>query len=102
DFPAVFWLAVVPASGAVALLVIGVREPEAADGARHPRQPIAFRDIKRLTAGYWWVVGVGALMTLARFSEAFLVLRAQSVGMAFAWVPSVMVLMSLAYALVAY
>jgi MFS family permease len=102
NFREVFWIAVVPAVGSVALLIFGVREPERATGAVKAKPPVALKDIQRLSARYWWVVGVAALMTLARFSEAFLVLRAQSIGMAIAWVPLVMVVMSVVYALVSY
>ncbi len=102
DFRSVFWLAVIPAFAALALLVFGVREPDAATDSK-PRGPgIAISDIRRLSSRYWWVVAIAAVMTLARFSEAFLVLRAQHVGMAIAWIPAVMVLMSIVYALVAY
>jgi MFS family permease len=102
DFRTVFWLAAVPAFASVALLVVGVREPPAlsATGADEPR--VAFADIRRLPAAYWWIVGIAAIMTLARFSEAFLVLRAQSVGMELAWIPLIMALMSIVYAAVAY
>ena len=102
DFRTVFWLATVPAFASVTLLVVGVREPVALDAARTSKPPVAFADIRRLPASYWWVVGIAAVMTLARFSEAFLVLRAQSVGMALAWIPLVMALMSIVYAIVAY
>jgi MFS family permease len=102
NFRAVFWLAVLPAAASVALLAFGVREPERPAGAGKSTTPVTLADVKRLSARYWWVVGVAALMTLARFSEAFLILRAQSVGMAIAWVPLVMVVMSIVYALVSY
>jgi len=102
NFRTVFWFAVVPAAASVALLIFGVREPERPVDLQERPPPVSMTDIKRLSVPYWWVVGVAALMTLARFSEAFLVLRAQSVGMALAWVPLVMVVMSLVYALVSY
>jgi MFS family permease len=102
NFREVFWIAVVPAVGSVALLIFGVREPVRSKETAKAKPPLEFNDIRRLSARYWWVVGVAALMTLARFSEAFLVLRAQSIGMAIAWVPLVMVVMSVVYALVSY
>jgi MFS family permease len=101
NFRALFMLATIPAFAAVALLIFGVRDPSRWPTAS-PRKPIALADIKRLPTRYWWIVAIAAVMTLARFSEAFLVLRAQSVGMAIAWVPLVMVLMSIVYALVSY
>jgi len=101
DFRAVFWVAVVPGLMAVALLVLGVREPERADGAARSN-PITRRNLARLSKAYWWVVIIGAVFTLARFSEAFLVLRAEQSGIALALVPLVMVVMNLVYAASAY
>jgi MFS family permease len=101
DFRAVFWVAVVPAVFAVALLAIGVREP-APKAGRTPVNPIRREALGRLGAAYWAVVAVGAVFTLARFSEAFLVLRAEELGVAASFVPLVMVAMNLVYALSAY
>lgn len=101
DFRAVFWVAVVPGMLAVLLLLLGVREPGQRRTAPR-RNPIQREQLQRLGVDYWWVVGVGAVFTLARFSEAFLVLRAEQTGMALAWVPLVMVAMNLVYAASAY
>ena len=101
DFRAVFWVAVVPGLMAVALLMVGIQEPEAAhDGSRS--NPISRSNLRRLGRSYWWTVLVGAVFTLARFSEAFLVLRAQQSGVPLALVPLVMVAMNLIYAASAY
>ena len=106
DYQRVFWVAAIPAALAVALLIFGVREHARApaDGAAKAtrRNPIAREQLARLPAAYWWVVGVGAVFTLARFSEAFLVLRAQQGGLALAWIPLVLVGMNLVYAASAY
>jgi len=101
DFRAVFWVAVVPGLLAVLLLVFGVREPQRHSGERKVN-PIRRTNLKRLGSAYWWVVGIGAVFTLARFSEAFLVLRAQQGGIPVALVPLVMVAMNLVYAATAY
>ncbi|MGZ8172089.1 MULTISPECIES: MFS transporter [Methylobacter] len=101
DFRAVFWVAVIPGLMAVALLLFGVREP-AQHAAGRRSNPIRRENLKRLDRRYWWVVGVGAVFTLARFSEAFLVLRAQQGGIPIALVPLVMVAMNLVYAASAY
>lgn len=101
DFRAVFWVAVVPGMLSVFVLLIGVREPERHLGEKRTN-PIRWNNLKRLRSPYWWVVAVGAVFTLARFSEAFLVLRAQQGGMALALVPLVMVAMNVVYALSAY
>ncbi|WP_246534983.1 MFS transporter [Methylomonas paludis] len=101
DFRAVFWVAVIPGMLAVLVLLFGVKEPPAAHtGKRH--NPISRANLKRLTAGYWQVVLIGAVFTLARFSEAFLVLRAQQSGVPMALVPLVMVAMNIVYAASAY
>jgi MFS family permease len=97
----VFWVAVIPAVMAVVLLAVGVNEPEhTVDNKR--TNPIQRDNLKRLGSSYWWVVVIGALFSLARFSEAFLVLRAQQSGVPMALVPLVMVLMNLIYAASAY
>lgn len=101
DIRAVFWFATVPAVGAVALLALGVREPETRR-SRQRHNPIRRANLARLGSAYWWVVGIGAAFMLARFSEAFLVLRAEQIGMRLAFVPIVMVVMNLAYAATAY
>ncbi len=101
DYRAVFWVAVVPGLLAVVLLLLGVREPEVQRTEKRSN-PIRRDNLRRLGAGYWWVVGVGAVFTLARFSEAFLVLRAQQGGITVALVPLVMVAMNLVYAGSAY
>ena len=101
DFRAVFWVAVIPGLMAVVLLLFGVREPERHQAGLRSN-PINKENLRRLGASYWWVVGIGAVFTLARFSEAFLVLRAQQGGIPVALVPLVMVAMNLIYAASAY
>ena len=101
DFRSVFWVAVIPGAIAVALLQFGLREPPH-HSANRRRGPIRREDLRRLGAPYWWVVVVGAVFTLARFSEAFLVLRARQGGVPLALVPLVMVAMNAIYSLSAY
>jgi MFS family permease len=101
NFRAVFWIAVIPGLMAVALLLFGVREPEHRQAGKQTI-PIRRDSLKRLSRSYWWVVIIGAVFTLARFSEAFLVLRAQQAGIAVALVPLVMVVMNLIYSASAY
>ena len=101
DFRAVFWVAVIPAMLCVALLVLGVREPAPVDAPKRTN-PIRRENLARMGPTYWWVVGIGAAFTLARFSEAFLVLRAQQIGIPMALVPLVMVAMNLVYSVSAY
>ncbi|MGY5392675.1 MFS transporter [Acinetobacter sp. NigerLNRRAM0016] len=101
NFRAVFWVAVIPGLLAVALLLFGVGEPDSPQTNKRSN-PIKRENLKRLGVSYWWVVGIGAVFTLARFSEAFLVLRAQQGGIPVAFVPLVMVMMNIVYALSAY
>ena len=101
DFRAVFWVTVIPGLLAVALLLFGVHEPKRAE-AHQPVNPVSRANLQRLGNAYWWVVGIGAMFTLARFSEAFLVLRAAQGGMTLALVPLVMVAMNLVYSASAY
>jgi MFS family permease len=102
DFRAVFWVAVAPAFVAVALLAGFVREPERAPAARTLRSPIQRRELARLSRRYWLVVGFGAALTLARFSEAFLVLRAADAGLALRHAPLALVAMNVAFAATSY
>lgn len=111
DIPAVLWFSVLPAAAAVLLLAVAVREParpqdepgaQAAAGAGSGAPRLRLSLAGELSARYWKVVALGAVLTLARFSEAFLVLRAQDVGLAIAMVPLVMVVMNLTYAASAY
>jgi len=101
DFRAVFRVAIIPGVLAVALLFFAVREPP-----RQPREkpvnPIHWRELRRLGGAYWWVAVTGAIFALARFSEAFLVLRAQQGGLPMAWIPLVLVAMNVVYAAAAY
>ncbi|MFZ3083911.1 MFS transporter [Rhodoferax ferrireducens] len=101
NFRAVFWVATVPAFMCVALLVWGVKEPDQPITTKRSN-PISRANLARLSPAYWWVVGVGAIFTLARFSEAFLVLRAQQGGLALAWTPLVLIGMNIVYASCAY
>jgi MFS family permease len=97
---AVLAWAVVPAVACVVLLIFGVKEPARPQG-KQARLPIRWADVKGMGAPFWTVTVFGVVFTLARFSEAFLVLRASDVGLPASWVPLVMVVMSLVYALAA-
>jgi len=102
DFRSVFWVAVVPGVLSVTLLVIGVRESERAAGTRPGVNALRLHVIKELHSGYWWIVLAGGVFTLARFSEAFLLLRAQQQGLPDTYAPFVLVLMNVVFALTAY
>jgi predicted MFS family arabinose efflux permease len=101
DFRSVFWIAVIPGVLSVCVLAWGVKEPER-NQAEQRGNPVKKESLRSLGSAYWWVVAVGAVFTLARFSEAFLILRAQQLGVPMALVPLVMVAMSLVYATSAY
>ena len=102
QYRTVFWIAVIPAFAAVATIVFFVREPRRPPRARRLKSPLSRAELKRLDIGYWAVVFVAAIFTLARFSEAFLLLRAKSAGMPVVLVPTVMVVMNVVYALSAW
>jgi MFS family permease len=96
------WIAVIPAFISVAILAWGVQEPASNRPKKGARSPIRIRDIQRVGSAYWQLVAVSAILTLARFSEAFLILKAQSTGLRLALVPAVMVVMNIVYSLSAY
>ena len=101
-FHAVFWFAVAPAFLSVGLLLFAVHEPERPAGLRKVRAPLSFAELRHLGRAYWWVVGIAVVFSIARFSEAFLILQAQSVGLRVMLVPMVLVLMNAVYAVAAY
>jgi MFS family permease len=101
SFRAVFWWAMVPAALAVLLIVVGVREPAENAAVAKRGWPIHKEQLGRMSRAYWMVVAVGAVFALARFSEAFLVLKAQAEGLPLALIPLVYVWMNAIYALVA-
>lgn len=102
NIPLVFWVAVVPAFGALALIVFAVHDAPGADGAGTPRAPLSRAELSRLPPVYWAIVAISAVFTLARFSEAFLVLRAQETGVALMLIPAVLVLMNVVYSASSY
>lgn len=101
DFRAVFWWAAVPAALAVLLIVVGVQEPDGVKATAKRGWPIRKEELARLSPAFWMVVAVGVMFTLARFSQAFLVLKAQAEGLALALLPLVFVWMNLIYAVTA-
>ncbi|MDM4210014.1 MFS transporter [Klebsiella spallanzanii] len=101
DFQSIFWVAVIPAMLSIVLLAFGLKEPKAPI-ARKRTNPLRRENLKKLSAAYWWVVAIGSIFTLARFSEAFLVLRAQQMAIPLFAIPLVMVAMNLVYSLTAY
>lgn len=101
DFQSIFWVAAIPAVLSIALLGFGLKEPKTP--VAHKRtNPLRRENLKKLSAAYWWVVAIGSIFTLARFSEAFLVLRAQQMAIPLFAIPLVMVAMNLVYSLTAY
>jgi MFS family permease len=101
NFTAVFWIAVIPAFLSVAVIVFFVRDPDRAT-ARPVHSPLSRAELQRLGPAFWAVTALATAFTLARFSEAFLLLRAQSVGLPLALVPAVMLVMNAVYALAAW
>lgn len=102
DIRMVLWVAVVPALLAVILLIVAVREPAPTEHDKLIGQHVSISALKYLPLKYWYVVALGAVFTLSRFSEAFLILRAQDVGLVIEYVPTIMIVMNIVYALFAY
>jgi MFS family permease len=102
DFRTVFWFAVIPGAVSVLILIFGVQEPDGIANRRNLASPIRWQTLGELGRAYWWVVVAGGIFTLARFSEAFLILRAQQLGLADTYAPLVLVVMNVVYALSAY
>ena len=102
NFRLVFWIAVVPAIVSVLLILYGVKEPDATPKTESCPFPIQQSELRRLDLAYWWLVGIATVLTLGRFSEAFLLLAAEHVGLAVALIPGVLVAMNVVYAASAY
>jgi MFS family permease len=102
DFRTVFWFAVIPAFLCVALLIAGVQEPDSPPRDGKPAPRLHWRTLHALGAGYWRVVTIGGVFTLARFSEAFLILRARDAGLADSYAPVVFIVMNVVFGLSAY
>jgi len=102
DFRLVFWSALIPGFIAVCILVLAVHEPRPDRTRAARRAPIAWQELNRLGPSFWGVIGVGVVINLARFSEAFLILRAVDQGLALTLAPLVLVVMNVVYALTAY
>ena len=98
----VLWVAVVPAVIAVVLLLFGVKDPEGTKIRRNVRNPLSLVNARHLSLRFWLIVLLGAVFTLARFSEAFLILRARDTGLAIGYIPLVMIVMNLVYTATAY
>jgi MFS family permease len=101
DIRSVFWVAIIPAALAVLAVIVGVGD-KLRDESAPSRPPIALADLSRLPAAFWRVTALGILFTLARFSEAFLILRATGAGLPLAFAPLVLVAMNLVYSAGAY
>lgn len=101
DMRAVFWWAVIPAAIAVLLLVLGVEDAPINGNGKKAVVPLQLADLRQMGRGFWAVVALGGVFSLARFSEAFLILRGSDVGLSAAYVPLVLVAMNVAYAAVA-
>jgi MFS family permease len=102
NFQTVFWVAVIPAFLAFALIVFAVHDPAPREGLRKVRSPLSIVELRRLGPAFWWVTVVATVFTLARFSEAFLILKAQAVGLPIFLIPLVLVVMNISYAVISY
>jgi len=102
NFRLVFWVAVLPAVIAILLILYAVQEPDVPRAAKRRPFPIQRAELGRLDGAYWWLVGLATTLTFGRFSEAFLLLAAEHVGLAIALIPGVLVIMNLVYAGSAY
>lgn len=102
DFRVVFWIALIPAYLSIVVLLIAVKELPLSHDENPRRLPIRRGDIAALPAAFWWVIAIAGLLSLARFSQAFLVLKAFEIGVEAAFVPGILVVMHLVYSMAAY
>lgn len=102
DMRMVFWLAAIPAAIAVVLVLAGVEDAKRPVDESNARVPVRIADLRQLPRAFWLLVAIGAVFTLARFSEAFLILKANAEGLPLALTPLVLVAMNAVYAFAAY
>ena len=102
DFRLVFWIALIPAYLSIVVLLVAVKELPSVHGEGQRRHPIRRADITALPAAFWWVIAIASLLSLARFSQAFLILKAHDIGVDAAFVPMVLVVMYLVFSIAAY
>jgi MFS family permease len=103
DFRLVFWIALIPGFASLAVLMVGVVEPrDTSDKEGGQQSSMSLRDFADLTSTFWWAILLTAILALARFSPAFLVLKAHQVGVDTALIPAILVLMYLVYSISAY
>jgi MFS family permease len=102
EFRLVFWIALIPAYLSIVVLLVAVKELPVHDGESQRQLPIRRSDIMALPTAFWWMIAITSLLALARFSQAFLVLKAQDVGVDPAFVPMVLVVMHLVFSVTAY
>ena len=100
DIRMVYWIAVIPAAISFFLAWLALREPEQHLTAVK-KSPFfsGFRELDRETKR---LLQVGFLFTLARFSEAFLILKGMDVGLTEATSPLTLAIFNLAYVALAY
>ncbi len=102
NFTVVFWIAVIPAFLALGLLMFAVHEPQRAKESLPAKKPFSRSELSKFGSNYWWIIAIATVFSVARFSEAFLILKAQATGLPFVLVPAVLILMNLVYAAAAY
>jgi len=101
DFRLVFWFAILPAFGALGILLFAVTETSGRRSGNHALR-INLRDLSRLASPFWWAISIASLLSLARFSPAFLVLKASDIGIDAAFVPLILVFTHTVYSAAAY
>jgi MFS family permease len=100
DIRAVYWVAILPAAASFMLAWLALREPE--KHRRSTKQAPFFRGFRELSRDTKRLLVVGFLFGLARFSEAFLILKGIEVGLSEALSPLTLALFNLAYVVLAY
>lgn len=102
DYRTVFWIAVIPALIVILIIIFGIREPARATAPEKKTFPLKPNQLKLLSPVFWGVTMVASVLTLARFSEAFLILRGDSIGLDAAFAPAILIAMNVVYSLSAW
>jgi MFS family permease len=101
NFRLVLWFAVIPAVLCIVVLIFGVKESTLKKNISRKKSYFLFENFLKITPVIWLFFLTVFILNLGHFSEAFLLLRSQEIGLKVSFIPVVFVVMNVAYAIVA-
>lgn len=102
DFQWVFWVSCIPAALCVLIISLGVSEAARPADRPRPAFPLRPSQVRRLRGVFWGSMAIIMLLLIPRFSEGFLLLKAQQSGISVTWVPLLLAAVNLVAAPVSF